>query len=56
MAIFKCVKCGCAENTALCNYWARKYSNKPLICSECETGKWHGCFEKKQFKGKEERP
>lgn len=48
MPIFKCEKCGCAENTALGWYWAREmlankvdlsdvgeqYRGKPL-CSEC---------------------
>ena len=48
MSIFKCEKCGCAENTALGWYWARKmvaddadwsevgeeYKGKAL-CSEC---------------------
>lgn len=48
MPIFKCAKCGCAENTALGWYWAAKlledsvdwsevgeeYKGKPL-CSEC---------------------
>lgn len=47
MPIFKCAKCGCAENTALGLYWTRhlinnydwsdvgeEYKGKPL-CSEC---------------------
>lgn len=48
MPIFKCAKCGCAENTALGFYWAvqsladdvdwssvgEEYKGKPL-CSEC---------------------
>jgi hypothetical protein len=51
MGIFKCAKCGCAENTALGLYWTRKnpeiydwsdvgeeYKNKPL-CSECAPSK-----------------
>lgn len=47
MSIYKCAKCGCAENTALGLYWTRnypesynwsevgeQYRGKPL-CSEC---------------------
>lgn len=44
MSLFKCAKCGCIENTALCTYWFRKqlkyigdlepYQDLPL-CSEC---------------------
>lgn len=49
MSIFECEKCGCAENTALCGYNFR--GDGPALCSECDPkiGKWHGCFEKKQF-------
>jgi len=48
MPIFKCSKCGCAENTALTNYWSRKYLAEEAnwsdvgeqykglpLCSEC---------------------
>ena len=47
MPIFKCAKCGCAENTALGLYWTRKdtdlfdYSDVgeefkgQALCSEC---------------------
>lgn len=47
MGIYKCAKCGCAENTALGMYWTKDYpemydwsevdeefQRKPL-CSEC---------------------
>ncbi len=52
MSIFKCSKCGCAENTALCGYNYR--GDEPPLCSECDPkiGKWHGCFPKRQFKEK----
>lgn len=51
MPLFKCSKCGCVENTAMCGYWWRG-ENQPL-CSECdpETGEWHGVFEKKPAAG-----
>ena len=52
MTIFKCSKCGCAENTALCRYNFRK-KDEPALCSECDRGKWHGCFPKKPFVGDE---
>jgi len=50
MSVFKCEKCGCAENTALCGYWHRK-KGAPALCSECDPkiGKWHGCFEKIKY-------
>lgn len=54
MPIFQCSKCGCVENTALCNYWwGVVHDKKPPLCSECdpEIGKWHGKFEKKSAKG-----
>jgi len=45
MPIFKCTKCGCVENTAVCNYWNRKQGSEPL-CSACdpEIGQWHNKF------------
>lgn len=43
MPLFKCSKCGAVENTALGSFWTNQ--NEPL-CSECETGKWHGRFSK----------
>ena len=43
MPLFKCYKCGVVENTALGDFWTNQ--DKP-ICSECETGKWHGQFPK----------
>lgn len=46
MAIFRCSKCGCIENTALCNYWEALADNKPGLCSLCdpEIEKWHNEF------------
>jgi len=54
MSIFKCEKCGCAENTALCRYNFREKGEQAL-CSECDpkgNKKWHGCFPKKKYKEK----
>jgi hypothetical protein len=48
MSLFICKKCGCVENTALCNYWNRISNNKEPLCSECETGEWHDCFPKRK--------
>lgn len=48
---FRCHKCGCAENTALCRYNFR--GDDPALCSECDpkgNKKWHGCFPKVKFK------
>jgi len=47
MSIFRCSKCGCAENTAVSHYHTRE-KNSPPLCSECDPsiGKWHGRFPK----------
>lgn len=48
MPLFKCSKCGCVDNTALGNYWGLyACDGKPPLCSECDTGVWHGRFPKK---------
>jgi hypothetical protein len=46
MAIFHCSKCGCDEDTALCNYWSARLQEMPGLCSACDPkiGKWHGEF------------
>lgn len=52
MPLFECAKCHCVENTALSGFWEQEMKahqeTKPLepICSECETGEWHGKFPK----------
>lgn len=43
MSMFVCSKCGCADNTAVGDYWLNM--DAPL-CTECSTGKWHGFFPK----------
>jgi hypothetical protein len=48
MPLFHCSQCGCIENTALGAYWYNKAKGKPVLCSECDTGKWHGRFPKTQ--------
>lgn len=45
MPLFACTKCNCIENTATSSFW-----NGNKLCSECQTGKWHGYFEKKSAK------
>ena len=52
MALFKCGKCGCKENTALCNFHLLASEWKTVLCSECDPliGKWHNKFNKKPFK------
>lgn len=48
MSLFKCSNCGCIENTALGAYWYRKgMEGKEPLCSECDTGEWHGEFKKR---------
>jgi hypothetical protein len=57
MPLFKCTKCGTVENTALsaCS-WVYSCEGKPVLCSECCSGKWHGMFKKskKMPKGEED--
>jgi hypothetical protein len=49
MAFFRCVKCDCEEDTALCNYWTARLQEIPPVCSACDPkiGKWHGQFPRK---------
>jgi hypothetical protein len=46
MATFRCGKCGCHEDTALCNYWSARVRDLLPVCSACDVkiGKWHGQF------------
>lgn len=46
MPLFHCSKCGVVENTALGAYWYERLEGKPVLCSECSTGTWHGRFPK----------
>jgi len=46
MSLYQCERCGGRENTALTDYHWNKMKGEPLLCSECETGTWHGRFEK----------
>ena len=51
MPLFRCTRCGCIENTACGAYWNNKRKQIPELCSECDTGTWHGEFEKKSAEG-----
>jgi hypothetical protein len=46
VAIFRCIKCGGDDDTALCNYWSARLRELPTVCSACDPkiGKWHGEF------------
>jgi hypothetical protein len=46
MATFRCGKCGCSDDTALCNYWSARVRDMSPVCSACDPkiGKWHGQF------------
>ena len=48
MSLFECTRCHAVENTALAGagYWLNKVDGKPVLCSECVTGTWHGQFPK----------
>lgn len=47
MSLYECESCGCVENTATGSYWGMTKK----LCSECDTGTWHGIFAKKSAKG-----
>lgn len=47
MGMFACHICVCAENTALGSFWRKGEK----LCSECESGKWHGRFPKRSAIG-----
>lgn len=49
MSIYICEKCGAIDNTALGGYWHNCRKNEPKMCSECNTGKWHGEFPKRYW-------
>ena len=46
MATFRCSRCGCDDDTALCNYWSSRVRDIPPVCSACDPkiAKWHGQF------------
>jgi hypothetical protein len=48
VSFFQCSKCGCLEDTTLCNYWLARLRENPTLCSACDPkiGKWHGQFER----------
>lgn len=49
MSIYVCEKCGAIENTSLGGYWKNILDNEIPMCSECNTGEWHGEFPKKHW-------
>jgi hypothetical protein len=42
MSLFRCSKCGCAEDTALCHYWSAAFGtlhlNAPIVILTSENG------------------
>jgi hypothetical protein len=53
MSFFQCSRCGCVEDTALCNYWSSHIREMPTLCSACDPkiAKWHGQFPQESAKG-----
>ena len=49
MSVYICEKCGCIENTALGGYWGNLMDKTPVVCSECDSGRWHGEFPKEHW-------
>lgn len=46
MPLYECERCHAIDNTALTEFWTRQVDNLAQLCSECETGTWHGEFPK----------
>lgn len=52
MPLYVCSKCEAVDNTGLTNYWVAEMDAHEAgtkfepLCSECETGEWHGRFTK----------
>jgi len=57
MSLFQCSKCGCAEDTALCRYWAAQLREVKPLCSACDPdiGKWHGEFQRESYAARKKR-
>jgi len=53
MSLFVCSnpRCKAVENTATSPYWQLSMEKKPVLCSECGWGKWHGRFKKTRWNG-----
>lgn len=49
MSAYICEKCGVIDNTAVGGYWGNCRNNQPKMCSECNTGSWHGHFPKRHW-------
>ena len=50
MPLFECSQCGAVDNTALGNFWERESKGLLRLCTECDEGKWHGVFPKRNAK------
>ena len=48
MSLFRCPKCGCAEDTALCHYWSARLRDTAPDCDP-NVGKWRGEFPREPF-------
>jgi hypothetical protein len=53
MKFFRCSKCGCVENTALCYFWSSRINGTPTLCSACDPkiSKWHNHFPREKPEG-----
>jgi len=54
MSFFQCSKCGCVEDTTLCNYWLARLRESPTLCSACDPkiAKWHDQFSRESASAK----
>jgi hypothetical protein len=53
MSLFKCSRCDCVEDTALCHYWSARLQQAPPLCSACDPkiARWHGEFPRDSAEG-----
>ena len=60
MSLFVCEICHGIDNTALApGYWQSKQQGMGtgrVLCTECETGRWHGRFPKRTYDERRDGP
>lgn len=49
MGCYICDKCGTVDNSAIGGFWDNYRKKIAPMCSECNTGKWHGYFPKQHW-------
>jgi len=53
MSLFQCDECGCVDESEIAYPMGTEdhgQSRTNWLCTECQTGEWHGMFEKEQYR------